>query len=714
MNREETKQFCLKAVRALLFASLFSPLIIAAGFYFPYIVPKTIFFQLVVEAALFFYILLVSLDKKYAPKFDMCARSLCAFFAVSVFAAALGASPARSFLGTYERMLSVVGFAHFLAFFFMARAVFTRKDEWRAFFRVFLFVAALASIYGIAQKLGVPWTYHPGIDRIDSTIGNAAFFAGYLIFALFFALILAIEDARPEFRLGYVSLASLFCAMIYLTGTRGAALGLAVGAIFLIAAHFFRPAASDMRVKKYVSGGVAAVVMAAGMIMLLEQKSGGISQSMRRFTSVSLSDSTVRTRILSARTSWEGFRARPLLGFGPENYNLVFDKYYNPKLYPTENWFDHAHNIFFDVLTTTGVIGFAAYFFFLACLLHALCRGARSAAEAYWPRMLLCALFIAYFVQNIFVFDSLATLLPFFMLCAYAGAGFMLEKNEVLSEKKEKEKVFSNPALGFAVWLLPLFLLGAYWINIRPARAAQYAVRALQTDKKDSGRAREYFTRALAFSNFGRHEIRGKLADFTSAALVDERDTDREAKKDIAEYTLAEMERSVEEDPLNFRNYLYLANYLSGNDAALASFGIDALARADATLARAEALAPFKPLLFVQWGRVKSQKKEYAQAVALFARAVALNPAVVDSQLRLASAYRLAGDTEKAVNLYREISGNKEKLNAEAYVDIAVGFANAGKPEEAVAAAENAAALNPSLREASERFIAEMRAQKSQ
>lgn len=711
MNKEEIKHFFLKTTQALLFASLFSPLVLAAGFYFPYIVPKTIFFQIAVEAALFFYILLISIDTKYAPKFDTLAKLILVFWGVSALAAALGANPVRSFLGTYERMLSVVGLAHFVAFFFMIRAVFIRKNEWRVFFQTFIFAATLVSLYGIGQKLGLSWTYHADIDRIDSTIGNAAFLAGYLIFAFFFALILFAEDSRFAFRAGYVFLAGLFCAIIYFTGTRGAALGLAVSAVFLVAAYFCRPSASHDRAKKYFAGGVAALALAAGIIIIFEAKSGNVVQSLRRFTSVSLSDGTVQTRILSARTSWEGFLARPALGWGPENYNLVFDKFYNPKLYPTENWFDHAHNIFFDTLIAAGVIGFAAYFFFLACLLYAICKGARSAAEIYWPRMLLCALCIAYVVQNIFVFDSLATYLPFFILYAYAGAGFPFERREIALEKKEREKVFSNPAPGIAVWLLPFFLLGMYWITIRPALAAHYAARALQTDKRDSRRALEYFVNALAFSNFGAHEIRGKLADYASATLADEDNKDEEAKREIAEYTLLEMENSIKENPLDFRNYLYLANYLSGNSAALASYGIPALHRADETLAGAEALAPHKSLLFVQWGRVKLQKKEYTQAVALFERAVALNPDLIHLQLRLAWAYHLAGENKKALALYEDISRGKEKLNAEAYVDLAVGFANTGKPEEAVAAAENAAALDLSLRQASERFIAEIRAQ---
>ncbi|MBI1755432.1 O-antigen ligase family protein [Candidatus Azambacteria bacterium] len=735
MNREEMKQFYVKAVKTFLHASLFSPLVLAGAFYFPYIVPKTVFFQVAVECALFFYILLIALDKSYAPKFDTLTKAALVFFGVYVLAGALGANPARSFFGTYERMLSVVNFAHFIVFFLIAKSVLTQGRDWLLFFRTFVIVSVLVSLYGVGQKLGLPAFYHTDIDRIDSIIGNAAFLAGYLMFALFFAILLLVKDSNPSFRALYVFSAVLNLAVFYLTGTRGAALGLAVGAIFLFCAYIFRPSRADAAVeKKYLAWGLVALALAAGAIILLEKKSGGISQSLKRFTSVSFSDTTVQTRLLSARTSWEGFLARPVLGWGPENYHLVFDKYYNPKLYPAENWFDHAHNIFFDIVTTTGAVGFAAYFFFLGYLMYMIVRGARAGVSEYWPRMLCAALLAAYFTQNIFVFDSLATYLPFFMLCAYAAAGnprtqraeqssydgnprtqraeqssydgFPLSRDAAAREKKEK--IFSNPIPKIAIWLVPLFLAGTYWINVRPLSAAHYAVLALQTDKTESRIAQGYFETAIALSNFGKHEIRGKLADFAGEALAQNKD--EEAKKEIARYALAEMEKNLNEDPLNFRGYLYLAGYLSNNYAALASYGVDPLARADQVLARAEALGSRKPVLYIQWGKVKLLEGKRAEAIGLFERAVRLNPDATDSQLRLASAYRDDKQNDRAIAIYEEVFSRGNDLGVSAYIDLAVGFANLGKGEEAIAAAQKVAELDPSLKAESERFISDARA----
>src|SRR3990167_1037403 len=176
MNRETAQRFYLSATKALIFVALFSPLVLSGIFYFPFIVTKTLFFQIAVECALFF----------------------------------------------------------------MVKSVFVSGRDWLMLLRVFLCASVLVSLYGIGQKLGLTWFYHANIDRIDSTIGNAAFVAGYLIFALFFALLLLVKDANMPFRIFYIFSIALNLAVIYFTGTRGAALALLAGFFVLLALYLFK------------------------------------------------------------------------------------------------------------------------------------------------------------------------------------------------------------------------------------------------------------------------------------------------------------------------------------------------------------------------------------------------------------------------------------------------------------------------------------------
>lgn len=714
ITREELKQFYLYATKAFVFLSLFSPLVIAAQFFFPFIVPKTLFFQVAVSCAALFYILLVSCDRSYAPKFDLLTKAVVGLLGVWVIAAAFGENPVRSFFGSYERMLSVVNFAHFVALYVVMRAVFASMKEWLVLLRVFLSVSVLVALYGIGQKLGISWVYHAGIDRIDSTIGNAAFLGGFSIFAIFFAVFALVRDVNIRYRALSFTAIPLNILMIYFSGTRGAALGLLTGLVCLGVLYAVRPGGALSFTKEHLGKVAGVIVVALLALFLLEKGSGGLFKSFERFSSVSLSDATVQTRILAARTSIDGFLERPILGWGPENYNLVFDKYYNPKLYPTENWFDHAHSILFDVATTTGAVGLFAYLFLLSVLIARIIAYMRASSERYFGGAVIIALMSAYIVQNLFVFDSLVTYLPFFMLCALVGAVFRPQTASGSDGKKEvqKQNVPPSPALVFV--LVPIFAVMVYWVNVRPALGAYNAVMGFGAPAEYATEALGYFDRAIRYSNFGKEEIRGKAIEYISDVLASEAvEDDEETKLRLSEYAVAEMEKGIADEPVNFRNYLYFANFLGNNFEAVNAYGIPAGEKAEAALARAQELGPNKPILYIQWGKIRLLTGDTKGAVAMFEKAVSLNPSVAETRMRLAVAYRRANENEKALAEYREIAGMTEQASAQAHVDLAVGFASVGAWDEAIAAARKAVMLDASLKEEGERFIRSVEAKKA-
>jgi tetratricopeptide (TPR) repeat protein len=64
---------------------------------------------------------------------------------------------------------------------------------------------------------------------------------------------------------------------------------------------------------------------------------------------------------------------RPLLGYGPESMYVAFTKFYPPELghYEARNRIpDRSHNETFDVLVTTGFLGFLAYIFLFGSLFY--------------------------------------------------------------------------------------------------------------------------------------------------------------------------------------------------------------------------------------------------------------------------------------------------------------------------------------------------------
>ena len=100
----------------------------------------------------------------------------------------------------------------------------------------------------------------------------------------------------------------------------------------------------------------------------------------------------------------KGFKERPILGWGQENFNIVFNKHYNP-LMDQEQWFDRTHNIILDWLIAAGILGALSYLsLFVAVLVLIWRRGTFTFVE----KSILTGLFAAYFFHNMFVFDNLA------------------------------------------------------------------------------------------------------------------------------------------------------------------------------------------------------------------------------------------------------------------------------------------------------------------
>ncbi len=709
MTREESQRFYVHAVKACIFIALFSPLVLSGAFYFPFIVVKTIFFQIAVECALFFYILLIVLDKKYTPKFDGLTKSVSAFFGVYVLASLLGVDPARSFFGTYERMLGVVNLAHFIVLFFIVKSVFTTRNDWLVLLRTFLGVSVLLSLYGALQKIGVTWSfiYHPNIDRVDATIGNAAFVAGYLIFALFFALLIVAKDTNVYSRYFALFSIALNTVIIYFTGTRGAALALGCGAVILATAYLFKKDIPAETKKKTIVtlGGIIIVVLIA--VFVLAGKEGAL-QYYKRFTSISLSDTTVKTRILAAQSSWQGFMARPILGWGPENYNLVFDKYYNPKLYPSENWFDHAHNIFFDIATTMGIVGVVVYFFLIG---HVIWKGIsllRNKADEFWMGIIVSTLVIVYFIQNLFVFDSLVTYLSFMLVLAFVSAGFPLSESITSKQKENKEKKFHNPSVRIAVMLLPVFVIGMYFLSIRPALGSYWTVIGLKTQDISADEVINNFGTAIDYSNFGKHEIRGKLADYTAEFVYDKNNTNEDDKKKLALYTMKEMEKTIEDAPFDFRNYLYAANFLGQTNEILAKSGINAYQKADELLKHAQELGPDKQILYLQWVKIKFGLGDFAGAIPLLEKLSQLSPDMTETQTKLAYAYNKLGDNTKALEIYHTLIQNSS-LSVQDYIDVAVGLSALGDKKGAIEVAQKIAEIDPTMKEKADNFITSLK-----
>jgi len=349
------------------FANIFMPGV--GDLFFPFITGKNFFFRIVVEILLALWVFAALFDKKYRPRTSPVFWAVLATVGVLALSTIFGANPYRSFWSNYERMEGLVSFLHFFAYFVMLISVFKTEVDWRKFFYSTIFVSFIVTIYAYLQFLGRLEIHQSG-DRLDATLGNSTYLAIYMIFHLALLAYYAFKERRVWVKSVFTALLVLETPVVFLTATRGSILGLMGGVLLFALLIFLRDWGAENRRYKFIAAGAAcAVFLAVGAFFVF--KSTNFVQNnyvLSRFAQLSPEERTTKSRFIIWGMALEGFKKHPIFGWGPENFNLVFNKYYKASLWQQEPWFDRAHNVIFDWLIHGGALGLLAYFgaFFLA------------------------------------------------------------------------------------------------------------------------------------------------------------------------------------------------------------------------------------------------------------------------------------------------------------------------------------------------------------
>ena len=374
------KEVYLRIIRWGCYVALVLPLFLSAKFFYPFILPRTVAFRALVELLLIFYFFLIYQFPQYRPRANALFWAVSAFMLALIVSMFLGVDSSSSFFGNFERGNGVFSWLHYYGFFIILISVFREKKDWFMFFNVSIAVSFIVSLYALGQRLGLPSLIESGVDRATGTIGNAAFLASYLILNIGLILVLLLETKKNLFNNLYWQ-TFYYCALffdflaLYLTETRGALLGIVAGFfafafLYLFLAKrnreesFFVGIKKD-KIKKYFVISLIFVVVFGGLLVIF--KNHQIVKSipgLSRLANISVSDTTAQTRLLAWKISWNAWQDHLFFGWGPENFNLAFNKHFDANFYKYgrgETWFDHAHSIVFDIGVTAGFIGLAAY-----------------------------------------------------------------------------------------------------------------------------------------------------------------------------------------------------------------------------------------------------------------------------------------------------------------------------------------------------------------
>jgi len=573
-----------------LYLVLIIPFIVIDNMFFPYITGKAFVFRIIIGIIFCLWLILILKYQENRPKWSYLTGAFGVFIIVLLLANINALAPHKAFWGNYERMEGWISFVHFFAYFLIIGAMFNKKSLWLWFFRVNIFVASVLAIQSIAEGVKTE------VIRIAGPLGNPIYISVYFLFIFFLGLILLHKDVLKDnlvlwkdfkkvfinilfYLYLFVSLLSLY--IIYRT-SRGALLGV-IGGIFL-GALLITILGRELKVIRQIAfGGIVLVIcLLITFIAFRDTSFVKNNPTLSRLAVISWNNTSGQARQLIWPIAIEGFKERPLLGWGQEGFNYVFNKYYNPALYGQESWFDRAHNAPLDFLVAGGMLGFLSYFSLFICALYLLWFKKKNIDIV--EKVILTSLLAGYLFQALFVFDNLVSYIMFFLILAYIHfcSVEVLSDNLDLPERR-KAKSYLDYFFQFTkdeeyqnYIIIPIIIIlttvGLWWINIPSIRANQDLILALnQIRNKNITSGINLFQSALAQKALGDPEIREQL--ISSAFLVFKMtDVDQGSKDRFYNLVRVEMDKQIQITPVDARYHFLmgsLLNIISPEEATL-------------------------------------------------------------------------------------------------------------------------------------------------
>jgi O-antigen ligase/tetratricopeptide (TPR) repeat protein len=455
---------------------------------------KTILFRIVFSILLCIFIRQAIIKRKSTNLFDFFKKVLLdkknalfwifwliiSFIFIILLSTIFSQDPAFSFWGSPQRAGGSLNLISYILFAILCFLIIKERD-WPKIWLFAFGTGFLVSLIAIFQRLRLfSSILIPQTDQAISTMGSPIILGLYLTLLVFASLSFAIKNTGIK-RFFYFLCFILFASNLLLTGSRASALGFIICLPFFI---FFFPENKSRKIKlfKIIAAGLF-VLGILGLFWLINSQitiNGPISRiigASRPF--FDLKNFSPGKIISDNRPSgWniaiEGIKEKPLLGFGPENFSILYDKYYNSSYADlgVNSWWDRAHSFVFEIAATSGIPSLIIYLSIFGLIFWQLqkIKYRDNCNNAVIIHGIQTAL-LAYFTSLLFGFDDFSTYQILFVITSYSF--FIILKSNPIQIESKAVKTSETPlwksALSFCVlctcfifvWLAclkPLFL----------------------------------------------------------------------------------------------------------------------------------------------------------------------------------------------------------------------------------------------------------------
>lgn len=741
-----SQKLYLTILRSGIYLSLICVFFVFKGLLFPYITSKQIPFNIIMEILLVFWVAFLVKYPEYRPKRSWITRGLFGFFAVMVISCFTGVDFNLSFWGDVERMLGAFHILHFFIFYLIMITVFREWKDWK-----FLLIASL--ICGIFVSF-----YGFGEGKANSTIGNSAYVSGYLIFNIYFCILLFFKEKVGELKWLYLIPLPLFFVHFDKMSTSGAHVGL--GFSILVALFLYGVLSKNKKIRI-----ATLAVCFIGIVMtswLFTHKDSALldnTPGLRAIRGIDFNKRTFQTRLISWKAGLKDFKEHPIIGVGHGNYAIIFDKYFTPDFYLQtrgETYFDRAHNNVVDIASTTGIFGISTYLLIFLAAGFYLVDGYRKKYINLHDFVLVSCLIIAYFVQNLAVFDSFVTYMCIMVVLAYVYSmrreGEMslmedaIEGGEKMIHKFTKDRSFENKEIYALVFAGFVLLVVAYQYNIMPWKMLNGTIDGQRAYA--AGRVPEtieIYKNALSYDTVLDRDSRTSLIRVFANNINALNKLNKETVGKDIDYLISLAEKNVDYNEGDSLNQMTLAQILN-TAAAYYSNKPDKFMyyseRAIEAIDKSIQASPGRSPIYFQKAQIYITRNEPDKAIETLRYATTLNDKYYDSFCHLgktllhygkkeeayenidkcidlggASILTPAGlikelinhyvdleDWAKVIALYEKLSALENK-DVKHLINLAKLYAEQGDMERAIGAVDRAIKVDPSLEASAQSFI---------
>jgi O-antigen ligase len=578
-----------KIVHTIVLAQVFLiPLFSWNKLLFAYTLPKTLLFIALTEIAFIFWLASSKITLR-----SLVSYSVLAFFIIAVIASVFGQDLNQSVFSNYERMMGLWTHMHMVLFFLIIATSFNSDVKRLLLLRTLVVSASIVSFIG-----AIEFYSGDGAVRVVSTLDNSAFLATYLVLASFASMYLAVND---RMRLLWVAASTLLLFGIIITGTRGAILSILLtylAILVLTALH-----SKQVKIRNY-TWSLIAVAVISGVLFIVFRDSLAKSSfdPVSRLATISFSDSSVRARLLAWQVGFEGWKEAPILGWGVENYNILFNTHYDALLIDNEPWFDRAHNIIVDTASTTGIAGLVAYLAIYISAIWLLLTSWRKDIINFWIFLFFSGALMAHIIQNMFVFDTIASFMLFYVFLALIHSWGSAVETYRFNKKW--------PVAGIAV--LVLFMLYSFvWRPMQEARIGQLARIAFAMGQ--DAEAIELTEKALSYDTYGDIDVRRAVAeyvfDFLKAGGYSGRADqlrNEEKMKSVMNYAIEMMEQNIKDKPKDVKWYMYQGELYNLGAFIFENEDLEYAANAKRRFLESRILSPNRPQILLELAQANS------------------------------------------------------------------------------------------------------------